>query len=186
MNDSTLIEGIDYGPLAGLVGNWQGDKGSDVSPEPDGQEQTPYSETILFEAIGSVSNAEIQTLAAVRYHQVVARKSDGQVFHNQTGYWMWDSSDNTLMHSFSIPRGVAVLAGGQAQVKDTRLKVSASEEDKDWNIVQSPFMKKKARTTQFSMHIEMTKDTLKYTQSMMLNIYGKVFDHIDENTLERY
>ena len=50
----TTIDGIDYGPLACLVGTWKGDKGMDVSPEPDGStEESPYFETILFEAIGT-------------------------------------------------------------------------------------------------------------------------------------
>ena len=30
---------IDYGPLAGLIGTWKGDKGMDVSPEPEGTEE---------------------------------------------------------------------------------------------------------------------------------------------------
>ena len=54
---------IDYGPLAALIGTWQGDKGMDVSPEPDGIEENPYYETIVFEAAGDVTNAEAQTLA---------------------------------------------------------------------------------------------------------------------------
>ena len=33
---------IDYGPLAGLIGVWKGDKGLDVAPEPDGTENNPY------------------------------------------------------------------------------------------------------------------------------------------------
>jgi hypothetical protein len=55
------VDDIDYGPLAALVGTWQGDKGMDVAPEPDGTEENPYYETIVFEAAGDVSNAETQT-----------------------------------------------------------------------------------------------------------------------------
>ena len=43
---------IDYGPLQGLIGDWQGDKGLDVAPEPDGAENNPYYETVVFTAIG--------------------------------------------------------------------------------------------------------------------------------------
>ncbi len=49
---------VDYGPLAGLIGVWKGDKGLDVAPEPDGSENNPYHETITFTAIGDVTNAE--------------------------------------------------------------------------------------------------------------------------------
>ena len=69
MGQETVIEGINYGPLACLVGTWKGDKGLDVAPEPDGKEENPYFETILFEAIGDVKNAGEQVLAALRYHQ---------------------------------------------------------------------------------------------------------------------
>ncbi len=62
---------VDYGPLAPLIGTWKGDKGMDVAPEPDGAEDSPYYETIIFEDIGVVTNAERQDLAVLRYHQVV-------------------------------------------------------------------------------------------------------------------
>ncbi|MDP3920980.1 MAG: heme-binding beta-barrel domain-containing protein [Candidatus Omnitrophota bacterium] len=92
MSQTTVINGIAYGPLACLVGTWKGDKGMDVAPEPEGKEENPYYETILFEAIGDVKNAEEQALSVLRYHQVVSKKSNQKVFHNETGYWMWDAS----------------------------------------------------------------------------------------------
>ncbi|MBL1352143.1 MAG: hypothetical protein COA61_002220, partial [Zetaproteobacteria bacterium] len=45
---------INYGPLQQLIGTWKGDKGTDIAPEPDGEENNPYFETIIFEAIGDV------------------------------------------------------------------------------------------------------------------------------------
>ena len=76
MSESDIIAGISYGPLAALAGVWTGDKGIDISPEPDGQEDNPYYETISFEPIGTFNNAERQELAALRYHQLVSRKSN--------------------------------------------------------------------------------------------------------------
>ena len=99
----SVIDGIDYGPLAALVGTWEGDKGMDISPEPDGTEESPYFETIACDAAGDVTNAESQTLVIVRYHQVVSRKSNGEVFHDQIGYWLWDASSGMLAHSITIP-----------------------------------------------------------------------------------
>ncbi len=46
----------DYGPLAGLIGTWTGDKGVDVAPEPEGESRSPYFETITFEAAGDVTD----------------------------------------------------------------------------------------------------------------------------------
>ena len=109
MNEFTEV---DYGPLAGLIGVWQGDKGLDIAPDPSGLESNSYYESIDFSACGNVTNAESQVLAAIYYHQVVIRKTDNKVFHNQTGYWMWDSERQFVMHALTIPRGVCVLAGG--------------------------------------------------------------------------
>jgi len=186
MSENSVIEGVDYGPLALLVGHWEGDKGLDIAPEPDGKEENPYFETIFFEAIGNVTNAESQTLSVLRYHQVVSRKSDDKVFHNETGYWMWDSGTGIVMHSLTIPRGVCLLAGGNATVgKATALDVSASLDSKEWGIVQSPFMQEKARTTKFDHNITVEGDKLSYSETTVLEIYGKTFDHTDSNVLNR-
>ena len=182
-----MINGVDYGPLATLVGNWEGDKGMDIAPEPDGKEENPFYETIKFEAIGDVTNAESQTLAVLRYHQVVSRKSNDKVFHNETGYWMWDSKTDQIMQSLTIPRGVCLLAGGKASTKGsvTVLDVQAAVGDKDWGIIQSPFMLENARTNAFNHNVTIDSDELSYFETMVLDIYGKTFEHTDGNTLTR-
>jgi len=185
MTKTSVIDGVEYGPLAALVGNWEGDKGLDIAPEPDGTEKNPYSETILFEAIGDVTNAGSQTLSVLRYHQIVRRKSDNQVFHNETGYWMWDPETDVVMQSLTIPRGVCLLAGGQAAAGAATLKVSASVDSKDWGILQSPFMQQNARTTKFDRSITVKGNQLSYFQTTMLEIYGKTFEHTDANELTR-
>ncbi|MFK7975783.1 MAG: heme-binding beta-barrel domain-containing protein [Halioglobus sp.] len=191
MADSTVIDGVDYGPLAGLLGRWFGDKGVDRVPEPEGEERNLYHEVIEFTAIGDVTNAEKQTLAIVRYHQVVSRKSNDEVFHDQVGYWTWDSSDNTIVQTFIIPRGVAVIAEGVLAKPDPfdaplRFSVSASEKSGLPQIAQSSFMQENARTTGFSIDMELHGDTLKYTQTTLLDIYGRAaLDHTDINTLQR-
>ena len=76
----------DFGPLAALIGTWTGDHGVDVAPEPGGAETNPYFETITFSPVGEVTNAESQDLAVLHYRQIVRRKSDGEVFHDETGY----------------------------------------------------------------------------------------------------
>ncbi len=179
---------IDYGPLTGLIGAWKGDKGLDVAPEPDGAENNPYYETIIFEAIGDVTNAESQTLTALHYRQIVHRKSTDDVFHDETGYWLWDSRSETIMHSFTIPRAVCVLAGGKhtgAKNEDgsVTLEVSAGIDDAQWNIIQSPFMQSNARTTAFRHRITVGNGKLSYSETTIVDIYGKVFEHTDDNEL---
>jgi len=184
----SAIDDVDYGPLAVLVGTWEGDKGMDIAPEPDGTEENPYYETLEFIAIGDVTNAESQTLAVVRYQQIVRRKSNDEVFHEQTGYWMWDAREGVVMESIVIPRAVCVLAGGTwsgapAQGSLVQLSVAAKLGDSDWGIIQSPFMRDNASTVEFRHQLSVEGKTLSYSETTVLDIYGRSFDHTDENQL---
>ncbi len=179
---------VDYGPLQDLIGIWQGDKGLDVAPDPEGAENSPYYESINYSACGDVTNAETQVLAAIYYRQIVKRKSDNSVFHDQTGYWMWDAARQLIMHSLTIPRAVCVLAGGQYTGSKTPdgsviIEVVADVDNPDWAIIQSPFMQGNARTTSFSQNIVLGNGKLSYAQTMMVSIYGKTFEHTDKNEL---
>jgi len=188
MSEATTLDEIDYGPLAALVGTWEGNKGVDIAPEPDGIENNPYYETILYEAIGDVTNAESQVLAVLRYHQVVKRISNDKVFHNETGYWSWDSNTGVITHSLTIPRGVCLLAGGKAIVNDDgsiEFNVEAAIDSDEWGIIQAPFMQENAKTTGFTQKIIVNGNQLQYSESTMLDIYGRQFEHTDNNILTR-
>jgi hypothetical protein len=187
----TSIDGIDYGPLAALVGVWKGDKGVDRAPEPDGEERSPFYETISFETAGDVTNAEQQTLSVVRYHQVVSRKSNDEVFHDQVGYWLWDPADGTIVETFTIPRGVAVVAGGSlgrpaSLDQELVFEVNADAASPEFGIVQAPFMFKQAKTTAFTHTLTVKGDEMQYSEITYLDIYDKTgYEHKDVNTLQR-
>ena len=187
MTDTT-IDGIDYGPLACLIGTWKGEKGMDIAPEEDGSiEESPYYETLVFSAAGDVDNAEKQNLTFVRYHQQVFRISTGEQFHDQVGYWIWDKATNTIMNSYSIPRGVSIVAGGTiADDKFTAtsalLRVEATDGE-EWGIAQSPFMRDNAKTTAYKMAMKVDGDKMSYSQTTFLDIYGRAFDHTDKSGL---
>ena len=177
-------------PLNKLIGVWKGDKGMDIAPDVDGQEDNPYYETLTIEPVDiEIENADEQDLLAVRYHQIVREKADDAVSHSETGYWIWDESENTIMNSFSIPRGLSVLAGGEfSESKDSNeliFSVRADRDNPDWGIVQSPFLKKKANTIAFQRIIKVSDGVLSYEQEMTIDIYGKVFLHKDENVLTK-
>jgi hypothetical protein len=189
MEDKNSMK-IDYGPLSGLIGNWRGNQGMDISPEPDGTEENPYYETIDFEAAGDVENAESQKLAIVRYHQIVRRKSNDEVFHDQVGYWLWEAESGTIIQTVTIPRGVSVIAGGRPDggAKGSAsivLEVAAKLGDPDWGIVQSPFMRDNASTVAFRHRVTIDGDRLSYAETTSLEIYGRQFEHTDENELVR-
>jgi len=181
---------VDYGPIIQLLGCWKGDQGTDIAPEPDGEEHNPYYETITYEDIGDLSNAEEQKLAAVYYRQIVKRKSNDEAFHDQTGYWIWNAANKTVMHSFVIPRAVSVIAGGlySDETDDEGhivLELSAKLGDPEWGIIQSPFMRKKASSLEFRQKITVGSGKMTYAQTTLVDIYGKVFEHTDNNELSR-
>jgi hypothetical protein len=177
------MSGVNYGPLKALIGTWRGDKGVDVAPSPDGSEDISYFETITFEAIGDVTNARAQTLAVLRYHQVVRKQDNGEIFHDQCGYWGWDAATGVVTHSLLVPRGVGVVAEGSA--KETDGSVSIEVATGEHGIAESAFMREKASSTAFSQKISIAGDELSYSQTTMLEIYGKSFAHSEENRLKR-
>ena len=110
------------------------------------------------------------------------------MFHDELGYWMWDPESGTIMHSLVIPRGVCVLAGGiyRGEKNDdgmSIIEVEATVEDSDWNITQSPFMSSRAKTTAFSHKVEISGGKMNYKETIFLDIYGKPFEHTDQNEL---
>ena len=179
---------IDYGPLEQFSGTWEGNKGTDIAPAPDGEKTNPYFETITYENIGSVSNAEEQKLVAIHYRQIVRLKTNEEVFHDQTGYWIWDSAHKTIMHSFVIPRAVSVISGGiYTGETDSSgrvvLDLGAKLGDADWGITQSPFMANKASSIEFRQKVAVGNGTMSYSQTTLIDIYGRVFEHTDDNEL---
>lgn len=176
-----------FGPLFPLIGTWKGDKGMDVSPEVDGAEEAPYFETIQIEPVGDAINAGVQKLVVLSYKQIVCRKSNGEVFHHQLGYWYCEKKTNEVFYSLSIPRAVCVLTKGSAEKKGNAIEFNlrASHDDKNFGVLETPFMGKDAKTKAFTMHLSVDGDTMRYKMNTALHIYGRDFDHTDENTLTR-
>jgi len=177
---------IDYGPLTALIGTWRGDRGMDIAPDPAGVEENAYYETLTFAPIGDVINANEQRLVGLRFHQSVTRKVDNQVFHDQVGYWMWDAATGTVIESLLIPRAVGLLAAGRWVVGQGPIVLEvASTDGSDWGVVQSPFMRDKARTVAFRHRVVVDGDTLTYDEVTIVDIYGRRVEHTDANTLTR-
>ena len=184
---STVIDGVDYGPLHPLIGSWRGQKGLDVSPEPDGEDKNAYYDEITFSPSGAAENAEEQQLVSVRYHQQVRKHSNGKVFHEQVGHWIYEPATGMLVQSLSIPRAVSLLAGGELQTKgnETIFRVEARAGSESFGITQSPFMLEKAKTTAFTITLKLAGDEMSYEQTTSLDIYGRQFEHTDGCSLTR-
>jgi hypothetical protein len=107
------------------------------------------------------------------------------VSHCETGFWIWDSNEDTIMCAFSIPRGASLLAGGTVKRSSSQkivLKVSSSLDDPDWGIVQSPFMESNAKILSFNRELKLSGNKLVSSQEISIDIYGKIFNHKDSNS----
>lgn len=175
-------------PLELLLGIWKGDKGIDLAPKPVVDESNPYFETLTFERVNiDIENAGEEELLAIRYHQSVTEIESGDVSHDETGYWIWNQNKNEIVLAFAIPRGVSVVAHGSIQRIENEIviHVAANLDTDNPGIVQSPFMKKNAKTTEFKRELRISKNTMSYSQVTTVEIYNKTFSHEDTNQLTR-
>ncbi|MGL6257844.1 heme-binding beta-barrel domain-containing protein [Vibrio sp. WXL103] len=183
--DRTLIDGMDFGPLADLVGTWKSvdTGGVDISPGQEGSAVgkggpavTPFYETLTFEVAADAVNASDQHLVALYYKQEVFRKEDNTKFHDQRGYFIYDAENQMVYNSFCVPRTTCVTAEGPA---GQQMTLVAPER----GVAESSYMTENAKTTAFTMNIKFDETTLTYSQSTGLEIYGNQFAHTDSSTL---
>jgi hypothetical protein len=184
---TSVIAGVNYGPLVGLIGTWKSapNGGVDVAPGQAGstvgkgkRAVSPYYETITYTPAGEAVNASEQHLAALYYRQQVFAKSNNKQFHDQTGYLIYDKKDHKAYDTFCIPRGVCVVAEGAPGTTMT-LKTQSK------GVAETQYMLKKDRTQAFSVTFTLSGNTLKYAQKTDLQVYGKPFSHTDSSTLKK-
>jgi hypothetical protein len=176
------------GPLAGLVGVWEGSKGVDEAPDASRKRMdTPYREQMTFEPIGPVDNHE-QTLFGLRYATKAIRIGEDEPFHEELGYWLWDPSAGQVMRCFLVPRGVTILAGGDAGSEDRSFSISADVGSETYGICSNRFLDREFKTVRYELTVDLHDDgSLHYAEDSQLEINGQdeVFHHRDENTLVR-
>lgn len=186
MTNEAMIENL--GPLAGLAGIWEGDQGLDEAPSGSrGMMQTSYRERIVFEAIGPVENHE-QTLFGLRYSTKAYRVGEEDAFHEELGYWLWDAAEGQVMRSFLVPRGVTILAGGDATPEDRQLSLTAEVGCETYGISSNRFLDREFKTVRYELVITLeSTDVFRYEEDTQLLLKGRsdVFHHRDSNTLRR-
>jgi hypothetical protein len=183
---SGYTQELDLGPLKPLIGSWKSvDPGVDLAPGrtdsavgEGGPAVEPFYEVRTFELAATAVNASKQSLVAVYYKQEVFRVRDDAKFHDQRGYLIYDKDNQMVYNTYCVPRAVCVVAEGKAGAKMTL-------EAPKRGIAESSFMSENATTQDFSMTIDISADTLRYSQITKLNIYGKDFTHTDVSTLKK-
>lgn len=176
------------GPLAFLSGTWEGSSGNDVAPSDDrGIEKNSFRERLTFEPFGPVDNHE-QKLFGLRYATTAWRLGEPDPFHEETGYWLWDSASRHVMRSFMVPRGVVVLAGGIVQPQDREFHLSAEAGSKVFGICSNPFLDREFRTVRYELKVVFHgADEFSYEEDtqILMPKSPEIFHHTDQNRLKR-
>lgn len=177
-----------WGPLAGLVGDWEGDQGLDISyHHAEGEPgETKYRETATFKPFGPVDNGD-QHLYGLDYKAAMWREGEDDPFHTELGYWLWDGDLGHVMRAFVIPRGSAILAGGEAAADATTFTMKATAGDVAYGMATNPYLVERASCGRFEVTITVNGDTFSYSEDTILDMAEVEGDyhHTDANTLRR-
>ena len=175
------------GPLRGMAGIWQGQRGTDVKPKVEGARTQVYVERIELQPIDPVTNGP-QLLYGLRYHTHVVKPDQVKTYHEQVGYWLWEPATNTVTHTLTIPRGQMVMAGGKAAADAKEFELVATLGSQHFGICSVPFLDYAFKTVEFRIKVTINTDgTWSYDEDTVLMIRGKSdpFHHTDRNTLTK-
>lgn len=179
------------GPLTPLVGDWEGNVGVDLSyhNKDDETTETGYFEAAWFRPIPVVENGQ-QTMEGLNYEMKAWRHGEEAMdpFHDEVGYLLWDKANGQVIRCFAVPRGLAILAGGDAGPRDKTLRFTAEPGADTYGLSQNKYLLERARATAFESTFTFNDDgTFSYTSDLTLKLVatGGEMHHTDRNTLHR-
>ncbi len=176
-----------WGPLAGLIGEWEGDDGLDVSyHNVEGEVvETKYREKASMKPFGPVDNGS-QHLYGLDYRMAAWRAGEDNPFHTEVGYWLWDAATNQVMRCFMVPRGSTLIAGGTAQPSDTTFTMEANLGDNTYGILSNKYLDENARTTKYTVTVSIEREMFSYDEcTTYTHVRGGEIAHTDRNVLHR-
>ena len=180
--------GSEFGPLAGLVGTWEGDEGLDVAFQHSRGDigETRFRKRAEFNPFGPVDNGQ-QALYSLDYRMSAWRAGENDPFHTEIGYWLWDVADGQVTRSFMVPRGSTILAGGLAQPDATTFTMQAEVGSETYGILSNTYLARSARTVLYQVTVTVEGDTFSYDQLTTIE-HAKMsepLEHRDTNALHR-
>lgn len=188
---ATILGPQKLGPLTPLVGEWEGDVGVDLSYHNKGDEtsETGYFEHAWFRPIPTQENGQ-QSMDGVTYQMTAWRHGEEAMdpFHDEVGYLLWDKVNGQVMRSVVFGRGIAILAGSDAQARDEELHFNATPGEASYGILQNKYLMERAELKGFESIFTFGDDgTFSYTSDLILRLAatGEEMHHTDRNTLHR-
>lgn len=175
------------GPLTGMAGIWEGERGVDVKPKADGPRSQDYVERIELQPIDPQTNGP-QLFYGLRYHTHVTKPGLTKTYHDQVGYWLWEPATGTVIHTLAIPRGQIAMAVGHATPDAKRFTLEAKRGTTEYGICSNPFLEHAFRTDSFIITVTINEDgSWGYEEDTVLMIKGQnePFHHTDANVLHK-
>ena len=173
------------GPLTGMAGIWQGERGLDIKPKADGARKQAYVERIELQPIDPVTNGP-QLFYGLRYQIHVTKPGQVKTYHEQVGYWLWEPATGTVIQTLAIPRGQIAMASGSAAADATSFELVARCEAESYGIRSNPFLDYAFKTVEYRIKVSIHPDgTWGYEEDTVMMIKGQdePFHHIDRNLL---
>lgn len=178
----------EWGPLAALAGEWEGEGGVDVafSHSRSKVHDTPYREKCTMKPFGPVDNG-IQSLYGLDYKSAMWRDDEENPFHTEVGYWLWDAATGEVLKGFVVPRGITALAGGNAGADATSFTMRAKLGDTQYSIGENKYLAVHASSLSYEITITVGDGTWTYDQTTMLAMdeFAEPFAHTDRHELHR-
>jgi hypothetical protein len=179
------------GPLTPLVGEWEGNVGVDLSyhNQDDETGRTPYFEKADFKPIPLQENGQ-QKLWGLSYSMTAWRHGEEAMdpFHDEIGFLLWDKARGQVIRNVVFGRGIAILAGSDAEPRDRVLHFDARPGDPSYGILQNRYLMERAEIKEFTSTFVFNDDgTFSYTSDLLLRLAatGTEMHHTDQNTLHR-
>jgi len=181
-----MTDYAEWGPLAWLVGEWEGDDGLDISwHNVEGEiGETKFREKVSMKAFGPVDNGT-QHLYGLDYRMAAWRAGEENPFHTEVGYWLWDGATGEVMRCFVVPRGITTFAGGTAAADATEFTLRADKGADLYNIGENQYLAKHASTISYEATIIIGDGEWSYAENTQLKMdeFPDLFNHTDHNTL---
>ena len=180
----------EWGPLAALIGDWEGEGGLDRAFSHSRNEvlDTPYLEKVTMKPFGPVDNGS-QSLYGLDYKTAMWRGSEDNPFHTEVGYWLWDAAVGEVLRGFVVPRGITVLAGAIGVAADAKsFTLDARLGDARYGICENAYLGEKASSQAYTVTVTANDDgTWSYAEETTLRMveFADPFAHTDHNTLRR-
>jgi len=174
------------GPLTNMAGVWEGVRGLDVNPKPDGPERQVFVERIELQPIDPQTNGP-QLFYGLRYHTHIVKPRQVETYHDQIGYWLWEPATGNLIQTLAIPRGQIAMAFGRADKDARSFELVATRGAQTNGICSNPFLEHAFKTVEYRITVTIGESTWSYDEDTVLMIRGKSepFHHTDRNTLTK-